>query len=305
MAISGNRIIFVIACLVLAGGCSKVLNTGVTPIKVKTRDELQAYLLKHKPDLEQFRLRGPFTVAVQDGFEIRLSSTEVIDTDLFLSAHKQKAPLVIFVHGYDSSKESHTHQALHLATWGMHCLSLQLPNTGPWVANGRILANLVKYIRRWPESVDGRIDVGKIILVGHSFGGAAVAVALANGAPAAGAILLDPAFEDRALPKLLKQITTPVMVLGADEHLAQALNRDNFYRFIRGGVFEVSIRDATHEDAQYPSAFASTTEEAQITYASAIASSAFSISATGNFDYAWKSFSNAFLSGKLFNARLK
>ncbi len=83
---------------------------------------------------------------------------------------------------------------------------------------------------------------------------------------------LDPAFENAELPKFLRKIAAPVMVLGADERISEARNRENFYRFIRAGVHEVSIRDATHEDAQYPSAFASTTEEAQITYASAIES---------------------------------
>jgi pimeloyl-ACP methyl ester carboxylesterase len=298
-------VVLVIAWLVLAGGCSKVLNTGQTPIKAKTPDELKNYLLKRKPDLGQFRLHGPFAVAVQDGFEIRLSTTELIDTDLFLSAHREKAPLVIFMHGYDSTKESHTHQALHLASWGMHCLSLQLPNHGPWVTNGRTVAKIVKFIHRWPEIVDGRIDVNKIILVGHSFGAAAVAVALAESAPAAGAILLDPAFESQELPRFLRKVEVPVMVLGADERISQALNRENFYRFIRAGVREVSIRDATHEDAQYPSAWASTTEDAQITYASAITAAAFSLSADSNFDYAWHSFSTAFSSGQLFNARWK
>ena len=298
-------VLLAITWLALAGGCSKVLNTGQTPIKAKSPDELKSYLLKHKPELGQFRLRGPFAVAVQDSFEIRLSTTELIDTDLFLSAHREKAPLVIFMHGYDSSKDSHTHQALHLASWGMHCLSLQLPNHGPWVANGRTIAKIVQFIHRWPEIVDGRIDVDKIILVGHSFGAAAVAVALAEGAPAAGAILLDPAFENAALPKFLRKIAVPVMVLGADERISEARNRENFYRFIRAGVHEVSIRDATHEDAQYPSAFASTTEDAQITYASAITAAAFSLSADGKFDYAWHSFSSAFSSGQFFNARWK
>ena len=298
-------IFLVIAWLAFATGCSKVLNTGQSSIKAKNPADLQSYLLKRKPELDQFRLRGPFEVTVQDGFEIRLSTTELIDTDLYLSKHGEKAPLVIFMHGYDSSKESHTHQALHVASWGMHCISLTLPNHGPWVANGRTLAKIVKFIHRWPEIVDGRIDIDKIILVGHSFGAAATAVALGEGAPAAGAILLDPAFESAELPKLLRKISVPVMVLGADERVAQTLNRENFYRFIRTGVYEVSIKDATHEDAQYPSAFATTTEDAQITYASAITDAAFSLSLNGNFDYAWKSFSPAFTSGKLFNAKWK
>ena len=243
-------------------------------------------------------------------YELRLSTTERINTDLFLSAPAEKAPLVIFLHGYDSSKEDHTYQAMHVASWGMHCLALQLPNNGPWVSNGKTLAKIVNFIYRSPEIIDSRIDVNKIILVGHSFGGSAVAIALAEGAPAAGGILLDPAAVGKDLPEFLKQINTPVMLLGADEHVSSARNRDYFYRFIRSGIAEVSIKDATHEDAQYPSEFAlqlrsDTTEELQVTFVSALTSAAFSLSATGKFDYAWTSFGDVFKNGKFFNAKKK
>ena len=55
-------------------------------------------------------------------------------------------------------------------------------------------------IRRAPEIIDTRIDVNKIILVGHSFGASSVVIALAEGAPAAGGILLDPAVYGNDLP---------------------------------------------------------------------------------------------------------
>ena len=305
VAILRSSVLFIIAWLALAGGCARLPNTGETLLKPKTSSELQEYLLNHKADLDQFRLRGPFAVAMHKNYEIRLSTTELINTDLFLSAPVEQAPLVIFLHGYDSSKEDHTYQAMHLASWGMHCLALQLPNNGQWVSNGKTLAKIVNFIHRWPEIIDSRIDVNKIILVGHSFGGSSVAIALAEGAPAAGGILLDPAAVGKNLPEFLKQINTPVMLLGADEHVSSARNRDYFYRFIRSGIAEVSIKDAIHEDAQYPSDFALTTEELQITFVSAITSTAFSLSSTGKFDYAWTSFGDVFKNGKFFNAKKK
>ena len=300
-----SRIIFVIAWLALFSGCARVPDTGKTLLKPKTFSELQGYLRGHKADLDQFRLRGPFAVTVQDDYEIRLSTTELIKTDLFLSAHAEKAPLVIILHGYDSSKESHTYQAMHLASWGMHCLTLQLPNKGPWIGNGRTLAKIVKFIHSWPEIIDSRVDVNKIILVGHSFGGASVTVAQAEGAPVAGGILLDPAFDGKSLPNYLRQINTPVMLLGADEHYSLARNRDLFYRFIRSNISEVSIKEAVHEDAQYPSAVGLATEEHQVTFVSALTATAFSLSFAGNFDYAWSSFGDALGTGKLFNAERK
>lgn len=299
--------------LTLVSGCARPPVTVQTPLKPRTVAELQAYLLSHKADVGLFRLRGPFDVATHKNHELRLSAGERISSDLFLSAPGEKAPLVIFLHGHDSSKEAHAYQAMHLASWGMHGLTLQLPNNGPWAANGRTLGRIVAFIQRAPEVVDRRIDVNKIILVGHSFGGAAVAVALGEGAAAAGGILLDPAAIGRDLPKFLQQINKPVMVLGADDEVAPTRNRDHFYRFIRSGIAEVSIRDAAHEDAQYPSEFSLqnfgidpySTEELQVTFVSALTAAAFSLSSTGTFDYAWTSFSAAFQNGKFFNARKK
>jgi len=161
--------------------------------------------------------------------------------------------------------------------------------------------------------IDSRIDVNRIILVGHSFGGSAVAVALAEGAPAAGGILLDPAAIGRDLPKFLQKINRPVMLLGADDEVSPTRNRGYFYRFIRTGIAEVSIRGAAHEDVQYPSVAALqnfgidplTTQELQITFVSALTSTAVSLTSTGTLDYAWTSFGAVFENGKFFNARKK
>ncbi len=313
VAIPGRFILFVIAWLTLAGGCTRLPSTGVTSLKPGTLSELQDYLRNHEADLEQFRLRGPFAMAIEKDHEIRLSATERFKADLYLAAPAEKAPLVIFLHGHDSSKEAHAFQAMHVASWGMHSLALQLPNSGEWVSNGKTLARIVSFIYRSPETIDSRIDVKKIILVGHSFGASSVAIALAEGALAAGGILLDPAAVGRDLPGFLKKVGAPVMVLGADDQVSSARNRDYFYRFIRSGIAEVSIKNASHEDGQYPSEFAlhnfgadpNTTEEMQITFVSALTSAAFSLSATGTFDYAWTSFGDDLKHGKFFNAKKK
>lgn len=313
MAMLGKSFLFVIVWLMLASGCTRTPPPEKTPLKAETVTELQGYLRSHKASLDEFRLRGPFEVVVKEDHEIPLSATERVDADLYLSAAADKAPLVIFLHGYDSSKEAHANQALHVASWGMHSLTLQLPKNGPWVGNARTLARIVRLIHRSPELVDSRVDVNKIILVGHSFGGAAVAIALAEGALAAGGILLDPAGVGKDLPRFLQKINRPVMLLGADEAISSARYRDYFFYYIRGGIAELSIRGASHEDAQYPSEYAlhnqgydpNTTEELQVTFVSALTSAAISLSATGAFDYAWKSFGAAFENGKFFDAKKK
>lgn len=306
--------LLLIAFMLYSVGCARPFPAiEVTPIKAANPVELQRYLLSLKPDVGQFRLRGPFAIIENRDLEIPLAPGLTVEADLYLCAAARTAPLVIVLHGYDNSKDDHAFQAMHLASWGMHGIAVNLPKHGPWIANGRTLARLVEAIQRTPRLVDNRIDAAKIILVGHSFGATAVAAALGEGARAMGGVLLDPAGIGRQLPPLLKQITVPVIVIGADEDIWPTRNRGQFYRFIPAAVGEISIRDTRHEDAQYPSqhmlrAFQDQpddTEEAQITFVSALTASAFSLAATGGIDYAWTSFENGIKKGIFFNARRK
>ena len=307
-------VVALVALLALAAGCGRQLPaTGVTKIKAKTPGELQKVLLSRKPDVTEFRQRGPFGVIQRASLEIPLDPGPTVEADLFLCGAGGKAPLVIVLHGHGNSRNDHIFHAMHVASWGMHGMAIELPNSGPWIANGRTLAKLVDTIRRNPGLVDGRVDPARIVLVGHSFGATAVAAALGEGAPALGGILLDPAGIGRQLPDLLKRIGVPVMLVGADEAIWPTRNRGHFFRFIPAGVGEISIRDAVHEDAQYPTerlmrGFQDgplATEEAQVTFVSAMAASAFSLSATGRLDYAWTSFEYAFDNGTFYNARRK
>jgi len=70
-------------------------------------------------------------------------------------------------------------------------------------------------------------------------------------------------------------------------------------------VAEVSVKGASHEDAQSSDDAGLTEEELQATFTSAITSAAFSLSSTGKLDYAWASFDGALKDGKLFRARKK
>jgi pimeloyl-ACP methyl ester carboxylesterase len=302
------------AILLIGGGCTRRLPiTEVTPLKAASPADLQQLLLSREPDLGVFRLRGPFHVTERRNVDIRVSDNLSVSADLYLCETARSAPLVIVLHGLDNSKDDHAFQALHAASWGMHAMALQLPNQGPWIANGKTLARLVSAIHQNSQLVDSRIDVRKIILVGHSYGATAVASALAESTPALGAVLLDPAGIGRELPAVLKRVKVPVMVLGADEEIWATRNREYFYRFIPRNVGEVSIRDAMHGDAQFtvertrrlifddPIA----TEEAQVTFVSAMTASAFGLAATGGIDYAWTSFSDALKKGIFFNARRK
>ncbi len=308
------RIPILLLIALLAHACARQFpTTEVTPIKSANPDELQRYLLSQKPDAGVFRQRGPFIVAARKDIKIPMASDPAVEADLYLCAAARRAPLAVVLHGHDNSKEDHAFQAMHLASWGVHALAIDLPNRGPWVVNGLTLAKLVEAIHRMPRLVDDRIDPDRIVLVGHSFGATAVAAALGKGAPALGGVLLDPAGIGRQLPPLLKQTAVPVMIVGADEEIWLTRNRGQFFRFIPARVGEISIRDTVHADAQYPNPrtlrlfedHPDDTEEAQIAFVSALTASVFSIAATGSLDYAWSSFENDFKNGVFFNARRK
>lgn len=301
----------VLTGLALVAGCSRMPATGITPLKAKTSGDLRPQVLAQKPDVDLFRPRGPFEVVTHADREISLSATERIEADLYLAAPADKAPLVILLHGYENTKEDHAYQAMHLATWGIHSVAVTLPNKGPWLENGRKLARLTALIRSRPDIIDKRIDGERIILAGHSFGGAAVAMALASGAPALGGILLDPAGTGKGLPVYLRKVARPVMVIGADERVSPVRDRGWFYEHIRRDVAQVSIVDAHHEDAEFrlelsfQDSESNATEEMQITFVSALTAAAFSLGHTGSFDFAWAGFRNGMITGRFFDGLKK
>ncbi len=310
---SGRPLTLITAWLMLACGFAGSPDVHAVSPFPKSFGELQNILLERKADLEQFRLRGPFDVAVQKDRDLRLSPTERYKADWYLASPAGKAPLVIILHGHDSTKEAHAKQAAHLASWGMHALTVQLPKAGPWDGNGRALARIVNFIHRTPASVDRRIDVNRIVLAGHSFGAYAAGIAMAQGIAVAGGIFLDAALFGNASPDFLRKINKPVMLLAADEVISPVRYREYFFGYISSDVAEVSVKDATHEDAQYPSQTAlenagvdpDTTEALQLTFVSALTATAFSLSATRTLDYAWTSFGDAIKGGKLLNPKKK
>jgi pimeloyl-ACP methyl ester carboxylesterase len=291
-------LLLAIAWFAFIAGCARMPGTGITALKPSSYSELEHYLATHPADVDEFRLRGPFAVATRTDVQLPAPASEHATGDLYLASAPGKAPLVILLHGHDNSKDDHAYQAMHLATWGIHSLALQLPNNGPWVRNGKTLATLVAALQKRPELLDSRIDPARIIVAGHSFGAFSAAIALAEGAPAIGAILLDPATAAKGLAAYLRKIDKPVLVISADAQVSAARGHGDLSRYIRSNVAEISIRDATHEDAQFPleqspisfGGDSEATEEHQITFVSALTDAALSLAATGGFDYAWASF---------------
>lgn len=302
-----------VALLLLATSCTQLPSTGVTTIqfvddKRPDRKELrsesvQAQVVERGISVDQFRLRGPFEARIREGGTIQLSAKERIPADFYISAEGTRAPLVILLHGYNNGKADHAYQGLHLATWGINCIVVQVASRGSWITHGRTLARIVDHIRKRPKEFYD-IDTSRIVLVGHSFGGSSVVYALGQGAAASGAVLLDPASYGRNLITSLERVKTPVMVLSADDEVFPARGRDLFYAHLRGNTGEVSIRNAGHEDAQFKLSDDGSHEE-QLAFISALTAAVISITSTGSFDYAWQSYGPAIDSGRFFAARKK
>ncbi|HNA62973.1 MAG TPA: alpha/beta fold hydrolase, partial [Rhabdochlamydiaceae bacterium] len=102
-------------------------------------------------------------------------------------------------------------------------------------------------------------DAERIILIGHSFGGSAVALAASYGAPVAGIILLDPAIVHENVKKRLRKVNVPIFLVGADKKVFLARERSAFRKFTSDEFCEISIIGATHDDAQDPSMYAQNT----------------------------------------------
>ena len=303
---SWRQVLLIAGLLVLAvlGGCAKKLPTGLTDIKANSYGELERYLLSHPADINTFKVRGPFTVDTQENQALQLPAGERITGDLYLAEHGNKAPLIILLHGYGNSKADHGYQAMHLATWGLHALAIDLPKQGPWANNGRMLAQVAELLQKDPALLSRNIDGAKILLVGHSFGGSSVAIAMGRGAPVLGGVLLDPAIADGDMRGALTRIKKPVILIGADEYVSEAVGRGYFYYYMRNGVIEISIRDAEHEDATLSMEMTGITGE-QLTFISTLTAAAFSLAATGKSDYAWAGFSKALSEGTIVNPKKK
>jgi pimeloyl-ACP methyl ester carboxylesterase len=256
---------------------------------------------------------GPIPVVKKVNYKIKLESKVRLSTDYYRPLHKSKAPLLIFSHGNKSFKEAHSHQASIAATWGFHVLVLQLPNRDKWTANGKTIYDLTRMIHVWPKVLSDKIDTDKIILVGHSFGGSAISIATGMGAPVAGLIYLDPAIVSEGVKGYLKQIEAPAVLLGADPKVFKSKKRSHFYKNKPGNMLEVTFKDATHDDAQYPSRFQLkafgfdpfTDEEKQKKFTAAIVASAFSFANFGNVDFAYKAFKPDVAAGNIINPRIK
>ena len=258
---------------------------------------LEAISFSNQTTFDTFKKVGPYSYEVEENFSIRVSRDEVVSTDVFLVKSNEKRPLLIFQHGNKAHKGVHKEQAKRAASWGFNVLTVEQPNVKRWITNGKVLGSLTKLIYSWPQLLNNNFDRENIVLVGHSFGGSAASIAAGSGAPVKGIILLDPALVSKKVIPFLRKIKSDVVLLGADRKVFKSRRRNKFYRNIKKNMIEVSIKDSTHNDAQYPNLFSlkqtlglehATNIKRQNTFTSAIITAAFSMTKGNSLSFFYK-----------------
>ena len=185
-----------------------------------------------------------------------ISRDETITVDLARPTAVSSSPIVLVMHGNHSKKEAHRNHIIELARHGFTAIALQFKNSGQWFQNGRLLARAIPKLKDGIKLGSKKTRSSDIILVGHSFGGYASAIAAGIYKQVKGIIFLDPAMFDKRGPEFLAKITAPTIIIGADKKVFRSRKRDLFFQKISDKKLELSVTGATHDDAQNPSMFA-------------------------------------------------
>lgn len=288
--------------------------TAVTVSNDARYIDIERKVLAANPGVERFTSDGPIAITTVKDYEIKVMDEPIVVADFYYHKAKGRAPLIVIQHGNMASKLYHSQQAARLATWGFQVLVLSQKKTDRWLRNGRDLGRIVKLMHLWPNLLPARFDPDRIFLVGHSFGGSASAIAAAGNDIVKGIIWLDPALYRSEVKKYLRKIQQPVVLIGADLRIFRSKSRHLFYNLVKGQICEVSIRGATHFDAQQPSmpGYAShknpryrTSNRRQNAFTAAIVSAAFSLQGQNPLSYATKAFRRDRKAFAFSNVRLK
>ena len=202
-----------------------------------------------RPNVDEFRIPGPIPIVVKKQLVIPLSAGQSISYDMITPKKSSShGPMVVLVHGNRSYKEAHRYQGEHLASFGFQVFIPQLPTSEVWSTNGLIIKEFVQFMTRSTKQ--------KVFLIGHSFGGSAITMAAYLGSKVSGLVYLDPAIFNQSVASLLWNTKIPAILIGADSDIYRSKKRHLFREKYGGPFFELSVRGATHNDAQYPSMFA-------------------------------------------------
>lgn len=271
-------------------GCSTVNQNRPASQRV---GPIHQKILMMAPDLEKFSMKGPFDVTEKTDREISVDLETTVVIDHFGAVAQDRMPIILISHGNYSGRKAHRIQARHLASWGFHVVVCEFPNRDEWLENGRRLFQLASLVYRFPGLLGVGADKDRLLMVGHSFGGSAALMALSEGAPAVGAVLLDPAVVHKSVIRAMREVDLPIALLGADPTVFNTRGRSRFWKAISGELIEASISKATHDDAQGPSMFSSsalgvdpfTSENRQMIFRSMLVAASIGITMSGSLDF--------------------
>ncbi|MCX6125333.1 MAG: alpha/beta fold hydrolase, partial [Proteobacteria bacterium] len=257
--------------------------------------------------IDRYREDGPFNYQEDADVEMPISADERRQVDIYRTKGAGLAPIILISHGNFSGKRAHRNQARRLASWGFHVVVVELPNRDQWLENGRRMFEVAGFLTKWPKFLGDNVDGSRIILAGHSFGGSAVTLAAGFGAPVSGLILLDPAVAHPSVTAAMGRIDSPVVLLGSDVRMFSARGRKKFRKNIVAEFLELTVRGATHDDAQGPSMFSRyslgldpfTNNESRAVFTASFVSAAISISSSGNLEQLRKDLASSANIGKV------
>lgn len=281
------RLALFVILIAFENGCKTISTVN----EFRTVEDIHLRLAVLPGGLERFNAEGPFGWTEKQDLKLTTSVEEQREVDVYLTSGRGKAPIVLISHGNFSGKRAHAEQARRLASWGFHVVVLELPNREQWLENGKRIFDLVQFMNRWPKFLGDNADPRNIILVGHSFGGSAATLAIGQGAPVTGAILLDPAVVHPSVKKAMTNAAVPAVLFGSDPKLFIARGRKNFVKNWGSEFMEFTIKGSTHDDAQGPSMFSHytlgvdpfTDDKQRSLFTASLISAAVSLATSGNF----------------------
>lgn len=216
-------------------------------------DDVRAKLSAGKWKLARLVERGPFKFYLKKDLILNISPSQTIRFDYAAPIGNEPGPLAIIHHGNKYVKEAHENQIRNLASWGIHAVAVQSKNQHNWIKNGYRLARFTKHIMDSPQILSSMVSTSNIIVIGHSFGGSAATIAASINPRIKGVILLDPAVVSDQVLRHQKRVKSKTILLGADPKVFLSRKRETFFKNISELAVELTIKGATHNDAQDPS----------------------------------------------------
>jgi hypothetical protein len=215
-----------------------------------------------------------FTKTTQD---VTVAGTTTVPVTIYLPAAAGPAPVVVFHHGFQLDPAQYASYGEHLAGWGYVVLMPKMPGGLIGGPTHRDLADYVEAILDWIEAnatnatgpLQGKADVTRIGLAGHSMGGKISMLVTSEDArpkavfgvdpvDAAGSPLAsDPVQYPSVTPELMGSVDVPLVLLGETTNAtcsglmcqACAPEDDNFHQYFINATspaLEIEVKNANH-----------------------------------------------------------